>query len=255
MKRYLAPILLLIKNTNSRLAIKLNIKGKLTLFIIVFGMIAPSITFGRQLTFYPEYKVYINSTNIESTELALTAIKKAYDFFIGIGYSQTYFLDIVFQKEVLVKTRSDESIRVYGKLGKEGVIYLTEWNEPWLAGQNAYEMRMTKDFYESLIVHEVAHFITEKIAHRKVENILSEYIAYVVQFSQMPSKTRQTILSKHPLSSFESDEISLDIFMFDPAVFAVKSYLHFKKSKGKYLKKIVSDTAEENHRFAYWQFH
>jgi hypothetical protein len=61
-----------------------------------------------------------------------------------------------------------------------------KYNPISLSGQNAYEMRMTKDFYESSIVNEFAHFIAEKIGHRKIENTLSEYIAYVVQLSQMP---------------------------------------------------------------------
>ena len=174
---------------------------------------------------------------------------------MSIGYSKKYPLWIFFQKKVEIETVTGELIRVYGKLNKDNHIYLTDWNEPWLTEQNAYGLEMSKDFYESLIIHEVAHFIAEKIAGRKIENTLSEYIAYVVQLSQMLPTMRQEILGQRHLTAFKTEEINLDIMMFDPVIFGVKSYLHFMQSRGQYLKEILSDAITEPGSIAYWQFH
>ena len=209
--------------------------------LIFFILFYAQNTSAHQSVSCPTNKVCICYTNSEDIELALNAIRKAYNFFINIGYSETYFLEIVFQKKVVVENRYGDLIRVIGKLGKDNCIYLTNRDEPWLKEQNAYSLGMSKEFYESLIVHEVAHFITEKITGRKIECSLSEYIAYVVQLSQMKSQMRQAILNQRFLRAFKTYQINFDIMLLDPAVFAVKSYLHFKKNKGKFLKEILSN--------------
>ena len=209
--------------------------------LIVFILFYAQITSALQSIRCPTNKVCICYTNSEDIELALSAIRKAYNFFINLGYSETYFFEIVFQKKVVVESRYNDSIRVIGKLGKDNRIYLTNRDEPWLKEQNAYGLGMSKELYESLIVHEVAHFITEKITGRKIECSRSEYIAYVVQISQMQLQMRQAILNQSFLSAFKTYQINFDIMLLDPAVFAVKSYLHFKENKGKFLKEILSN--------------
>lgn len=209
--------------------------------LIAFILFYPQITSAHQSIRCPTNKVCICYTNSEDIELALRAIRKANNFFIDVGYSETYFVEIVFQKKVVVESRYGDSIRVIGKLGKDNRIYLTNRDEPWLKEQNAYGLGMSKEFYESLIVHEVAHFITEKITGRKIECSRSEYIAYVVQISQMQPQMRQTILNQRFMAAFKTYQINFDIMLLDPAVFAIKSYLHFKDNKGKFLKEILSN--------------
>ena len=223
--------------------------------IIVFVLCATPIAAGQKRTCYSTNKVCINSANTENTELVSNAIKRAYDFFFNFGYSDRFFLEIIFQKEVRVENSDGGFIRVCGKLGKDNYIYLTDWNETWLAEQNAYGLKMSKEFYESLIVHEVAHFIAEKIVGRKIDNTDSEYIAYVVQLSQMHPKMRLSILSQRSLSAFKTEDINLEVMLFDPAVFAAKSYLHFKENKGQYLKEILSGAPHQFTSVAYWDFH
>jgi hypothetical protein len=199
-------------------------------------------TSAHQRLYCPTNKVCIRYTNPEDIELALNAIRKAYNFFINIGYSETYFLEIVFQKKVLVECLCGRLIRVIGKLGKDNRIHLTNRDEPWLIEQNAYGLEMSKEFYESLIVHEVAHFIVEKITGGKIECTRSEYVAYVVQLSQMKPQMRQAILNQRLLPAFKTHEINLEIMLLDPVVFAVKSYLNYEENKGQFLKEILSNT-------------
>lgn len=222
--------------------------------ISVFVLSIAQTASARQSICYPEYKACITYTKSEEVELALTAIKKAYDFFFEIGYSENYFLKIVFQSEIMVEGSNGDMIRVYGKLGKNNHIYLTNWSEAWLTEQNSYGLKMSKEFYESIIVHEIAHFIAEKIACRKIEITHSEYIAYVAQFSKMAPNLRKAILSQRPLPAFETGEISLEVMLMNPASFAVKSYLHFKYNKGQYLKAILSGTIPEFREIDLWYF-
>jgi len=158
------------------------LKSLAIISLIVVILFYAQISSALQSIRCPTNKVCIYYTNPEDIELALNAIRKAYNFFIDVGYSETYFLEIVFQKKVVVECRCGDSIRVIGKIGKDNRIYLTNRDEPWLNKYNAYGLGMSKEFYESLIVHEIAHFITEKITRRKIECSRSEYIAYVVQF-------------------------------------------------------------------------
>ena len=213
-------------------------------------MFTAQITAAAQNISCPANNVCIRYTNSDDIELALNAIRKVYDFFFDYGYSETYFLEIVFQKNVVIENRYGDYIRVIGKLGKDSRIYLTNRHEPWLKKQNAYGLEMSKEFYESLIVHEVAHFIIDRITWRKIESSRLEYIAYVVQFSQMQPQMKQAILNQSFLQAFKTYQISLDIMLLDPAVFAVKSYLHFKEDKGQFLKKILSNAAfsDQNER-------
>jgi len=199
------------------------------------------ITSAHQSACCPTNKICICYTNSEDIDLALIAIRKAYNFFINIGYSETYFLEVVFQKKVVVECPSGHLIRVIGKLGKDNHIYLTKWDEPWLKEKNGYGLEMRKEFYESLIVHEVAHFIVEKITGGKIECTHSEYVAYVVQLSQMKPQMRQAILNQRFLPAFKTHEINLEIMLLDPVAFAVKSYLHFKENKKQFLKEILSN--------------
>ncbi len=211
--------------------------------LIVFILFYEQNTSAHQSTCYQTNKVCICHAKSEDIELALRAIRKADNFFNNIGYSETYFCEIDFQKKVEVECRCGQLFRVIGKLGKDNCIYLTKRDEQWLKKQNAFGLEMSKEFYESLIVHEIAHFITEKITGRKIECSRSEYIAYVVQISQMKSQMRQAILNQRFLPAFKTQEIDLEIMLLDPAVFAVKSYLHFKEDKGQFLKKILNNVS------------
>ena len=219
--------------------------------LMLFSLSNVQIASALQSIRCPTNKVCICFTNSEDIELALSAISKAYNFFANVGYSETYFLEIVFQKKVLVESSCGNLIRVIGKLGKDNRVYLTNRDDPWLREKNAFGLGMSKAFYESLIVHEVAHFITEKITGRKIECSRSEYIAYAVQISQMQSQMRQAILNQSFLSAFKTYQINIDIMLLDPAVFAVKSYLHFREDKGKFLKEILSNAIfwGQNERF------
>ena len=227
---------------------------KLVSILIIFILILKGelVFGGHKIACNSKFNACIKYTNTVDLESTLNALEKVYGFFSNFGYSEKYFLKIVFQKEVKVKFTNNHITRVYGKNGKDNHIYLTNWNEEWLSEQNSYGLKMSREFYESIIIHEIAHFVAERIAGQNIEITNSEYIAYVVQLSQMHPERRQEILRKNPRPAFNTEEINLDIMLFDPSTFAVKSYFHFKKNNGQYLKSILNGTIKRCLGITYW---
>ena len=107
---------------------------------------------------------------------------------------------------------------------------------------NTYNFEMCEDLYESIIIHEIAHFIVEKICRDKIDPVLTEYVAYTAQLSQMKPSLRNGILNRRLINAFNTDEIYIEIMFMNPLAFAVKSYLHFRNTHGRFLRKILDGT-------------
>lgn len=93
----------------------------------------------------------------------------------------------------------------------------------------AFDTPMSLALWESFISHETAHAVIEQRFAAGVQRwAASEYIAAVVQLGTMPLDLRRTILTRYDNEAFgDRSEISILIYLFDPAVFAVKSYRHY----------------------------
>ena len=100
-------------------------------------------------------------------------------------------------------------------------------------------MEMTADFYETIITHEMIHFLANRYAKKTVDVILSEYIAYSGQLSLFPEEKIKLLISKYKATAFENNEISETTFVMSPGLFALKSYLHYKKTNGSLVKEIL----------------
>ena len=69
---------------------ELPIKCLLIILLIIFLSPVTQTAAARQSMFYPTFEVCINDANTEEIEIALKAVKKTYDFFMSIGYSERY---------------------------------------------------------------------------------------------------------------------------------------------------------------------
>lgn len=183
----------------------------------------------------------------QKCELPFNRVRKgilnAYAFFEHLGYYGKFDVDIVFEHEVLTILPSNKDVSKIRLLGKyeenQKTIYMTCWGEKWLSKRNDFELEMTADFYETIITHEMIHFLANRYAKTKLDVILSEYIAYSGQLSLFPEAQIKFLASKYNASAFENDEISELTFVMSPGLFALKSYLHFKKTNGVLVKKIL----------------
>lgn len=87
---------------------------------------------------------------------------------------------------------------------------------------------MNPELYRSFVVHEAAHAVAHPNFVRRPNLAAMEYIAYTVQLATMTEPLRERVLDSVQTEAFDQpQEIGDQLLMFDPARFAVKSYLHF----------------------------
>ena len=181
-----------------------------------------------------------------------SGILNAYEFFEKLGYTGKYPVNIVFQPKVSVSWgdgNDKTELRVLGKYDEdEKTIYLTCWGEKWLDGRNDFKLDMTDEFYQSIVAHEMIHFLLNRYAKRKVNTILSEYVAYSGQLEILPEETIKVLAETYRLDAFEENDIDEYTLEADPGTFGVKSYLHFKSTGGSLVKRIIAGTFEETPR-------
>jgi hypothetical protein len=93
----------------------------------------------------------------------------------------------------------------------------------------AFDMPMSSALWQSFISHETAHAVAEQNFAAGVHRAAaSEYIAGVVQLATLPADLRKVILDHYDAKGFgNASEISMLLYEFDPAVFAVMAYRHY----------------------------
>ena len=174
-------------------------------------------------------------------------VLKAYAFFEKLGYTGKYQVDIEYTPEVSVvwgEGAEKTKIRVLGKYVEDNrKIYLTCWCDKWLSEENAFKLDMSTGFYETVLTHEMIHFLTNRYANGKVNSILSEYIAYSGQLELIPQEKLKLLVKNNHAKPFDENDISeLAFSMGGPGIFGLKSYLHYKQTSGLLVKKILEGT-------------
>ena len=93
----------------------------------------------------------------------------------------------------------------------------------------AFGIPMSPALWQSFVSHETAHAIAEQnFAVGVRRQTASEYIAEVVQLATLPPDLRKVILDHYEAKGFDDKrEISMLLYEFDPAVFAVMAYRHY----------------------------
>lgn len=95
----------------------------------------------------------------------------------------------------------------------------------------AYASLPFRKFYESLVVHEVAHQIFRShLGGRSVSLATHEYVAYALQIASMAPEVRQAFLK--PLNSKPPDDLApfVDmVLLMSPETFGALAYAHFSK--------------------------
>jgi hypothetical protein len=173
-----------------------------------------------------------------------SGVLSAYSFFEKLGYAGYHNVDIELTPEVSVVWGAGAyrtKIRVLGKYEEdERKIYLTCWGEKWLTGRNDYNLDMTPEFYETIVAHEMIHFLANRYSKEKVNGILSEYIAYSGQFELIPEETIRILVEKYHVEAFDENNIDELDYMEDPGKFGLKSFLHYSRTKGSLVKEIMA---------------
>lgn len=175
-----------------------------------------------------------------------SGVISAYAFFEKLGYNGKYFVDLELTPEVSIvwgEGKDKMKIRVLGKYEEgEKKIYLTCWGEKWLAGANDFKLNMTPEYYKTLVAHEMIHFLASRFTKNKLNVTLSEYLAYSGQLELFREEKIKLLLKKYKVAAFEENEIYEWELEMNPAIFGLKSYLHYKRTKGLLAKEIIAGT-------------
>ena len=115
---------------------------------------------------------------------------------------------------------------------RESVLVTHEANIPPLVKDTPYAKLPLRDFYKSLIVHEVIHGVMHQNLKRPAANHAAyEYPAYALQIESLEPKVRDVFLLSFDQTAIKAERLFSDpILFFDPYFFAARAYHHFKAS-------------------------
>lgn len=112
---------------------------------------------------------------------------------------------------------------------RQTVLVTQEVNVPDLVKGTPYEDLPQRDFYLSLIVHEVVHAVFHQNLKREAwTQAAYEYPAYALQIAALPQPVREQFLKSIPQRAEAKELVFNDtILAFDPFFFAAQAYEHF----------------------------
>ena len=115
---------------------------------------------------------------------------------------------------------------------REKILVTQEANIASLVKDTPYAGLPQRDFYKSLIVHEVVHGIMHQNLKRPASTHAAyEYPAYALQIESLTPQVRDTFLRSFDKHTVETASLFSDpILFFDPYYFAARAYQHFKAS-------------------------
>jgi len=175
-----------------------------------------------------EAPVDISAASPDERRLACSAAKDALQLLGNCGISLRRPLNVQIMSEV----RHPFSGAIFGLFDtkQERVLVTQEANIPSLVKDTPYAELPERDFYRSLIVHEVVHGVMHQNLKRKsTSHAAYEYPAYALQIASLPSSVRDTFLQSIPNRASPDNLVFNDsILFFDPFFFAVHAYQHFK---------------------------
>jgi hypothetical protein len=137
------------------------------------------------------------------------------------------------QVEIASEVRHPFNGAILGLLDtkKERVLITRETNVPSLVEGTPVAALPLRDFYRSLIVHEVVHGVVhQNLKRRLVSHAQAEYPAYALQIESLPPDARDRFLQAFDRAATRADTFLFnDVVLFgDPFFFAASAYEHFK---------------------------
>jgi hypothetical protein len=180
----------------------------------------------------PEAPVDITAASSEGRRLACSAASDALQLLGRCGISLSKPLHVQIMSEV---RHPFSRTAIFGLFDtkQERVLVTHEANIPSLVKDTPYARLPQRDFYKSLIVHEVVHGVMHQNLRRPAASHAAyEYPAYALQIESLPPSVRDEFLQSFDQAAFDAGPIvfSDPVLFFDPYFFAARAYHHFKAS-------------------------
>jgi hypothetical protein len=174
--------------------------------------------------------VDVTSASPDESALACSAANDAIHLLGRCGISLRRPLHV----QIMTEVRHPFGGAIFGLFDtkRERVLVTQEASIPALVDGTPYAVLPRRDFYRSLIVHEVVHGVMHQNLKRPpTSHAAYEYPAYALQIESLTANVRSTFLQSFDQLAIKSNSIFNDsILLFDPYFFAAHAYHHFKTS-------------------------
>jgi len=181
-----------------------------------------------ELELCPEAPVHVTAASAEERGLACSAAGDAVRLLGRCGISVRRPLRV----EIMSEVRHPFSGAIFGlfDIKQDKALVTQEANTPSLVKDTPYAQLPQRDFYRSLIVHEVIHGIMHQNLKRPASSHAAyEYPAYALQIESLPPNVREQFLQSFEQDAIRADTIFNDtVLFFDPFYFAAQAYRHLK---------------------------
>lgn len=169
--------------------------------------------------------VTIRSPDVHDAEALCRGALAATDFFRSLGQSTDtpLALDVV---DRLPPAVDGLAVGCFSRIDRRAYVLTYEAfsaRGTWLG------LPISRELYESVAAHEVAHALTAcTAAAYPLSAQATEYIAFVAMFGTMHAPSRDAVLALHPDADFTSDWDITDLaYGLDPIRFGVGAHRHF----------------------------
>jgi hypothetical protein len=178
----------------------------------------------------PEASVDVTGDSPEERRLACSAASEAIRLLGRCGISLRRPLHV----QIMTEVRHPFSGAIFGLFDtkQERVLVTQEANIQSLVKDTPYAQLPQRDFYRSLIVHEVIHGVMHQNLKRPAgSHAAYEYPAYALQIESLSPDVRDRFLQSFDQTAIASKSLFNDtVLFFDPYFFAASAYHHFKAS-------------------------
>ena len=176
----------------------------------------------------PQALVDVTASSADERRLVCSAAKDALQLLGRCGISLRRPLDVHILSEV---RHSFGPIFGLFDVKQQRVLVTREVNIPALVKDTPYAKLPQRDFYSSLIVHEVIHGVMHQNLKRPATTHAAyEYPAYALQIASLAPSVREEFLQSFDQTAL-NDRTTLfndSVLFFDPYFFAARAYHHFK---------------------------
>jgi hypothetical protein len=180
----------------------------------------------------PGAAVDVTAASPEERHLACSAADHALQLLGRCGIALRRSLQV----QIMSVVRHPFSGPIFGLFDtkQERVLVTQEANIPALVKDTPYAALPQRDFYRSLIVHEVIHGVMHQNLKRPAtSHAAHEYPAYALQIESLAPHVRDAFLKSFDQTAIASKSLFNDtVLFFDPYFFAASAYHHFKASPG-----------------------
>ncbi len=175
-----------------------------------------------------EQKADVSGASAEEQRVVCAAVKRATELFGQCDFTDLPRVRVQVSKEPINVCGGD----AFGSFDAErqAIRIVDTATCRKMANSNAaYASLPFSEFYQSIVVHEIAHqFFRSHLKDKKASHAAHEYVAYALQIASLPPRARNQLLNSFPDEPPEDLAPFVEmLLLMSPMYFGVLAYHHF----------------------------